>query len=98
MRNAITESKFKEGKKEMSPDFYRSNWFWIVGIAVGLGGLCLLHLLRVGQVRADMERRSAEKERTAQDLLDAMLQNEQGLILKIHAVVKQMAAGDPARR
>jgi|SRR5690349_24189735 len=82
----------------MSPDFYQSNWFWIVGIAVGLGGLCLLHVLRVNRLRADMERRLAQKNRMAQDLLHTMLQNVQGLILKIHAVVKQMAPEDPARQ
>ena len=98
MRSAVTERKFREGKKEMSPDFYRSNWFWIVGIAVGLGGLCLLHLSRVSRARADMEGRLAEKDRIAQDLLHTMLQNVQGLILKIHAVVKQMAPEEPTRQ
>jgi hypothetical protein len=88
----------EKGKFEMNPDFYRSNWFWGIAIAVGLGGLCLLHLLRVSQVRADMERRLAEKDRIAQDLFDALLQNVQGLILKIHAVVKQMAPEEPARQ
>lgn len=82
----------------MSPEFYQSKWVWIAGIAVGLGGLCLLHLLRLSQVRADMERRLAEKNRIAQNLLHTMLQNVQGLILKIHAVVKQMAPEDPARQ
>lgn len=82
----------------MNPEFYQSQWFWFAGIAAGLGGLCLLHVLRVSQVRADMERRLAEKDRIAQDLLHTMLQNVQGLILKIHAVVKQMAPEDPARQ
>lgn len=82
----------------MSPEFYQSQWFWFAGIAVGLGGLCLLHVSRVSQVRADMERRLAEKNRIAQDLLDALLQDVLGLILKIHAVVKQMAPEDPARQ
>ena len=82
----------------MSPDFYQSNWFWVVGIAIGLGGLCLFHLLRVSQVRADMEGRLAEKDRIARELLHTMLQNVQGLILKIHAVVMQMAPEEPARQ
>ena len=81
----------------MSPELYQSKWFWVAVIVVGLAGLCLL-LLRAGQARADMERRLAEKDRIAQDLLHAMLQNEQGLILKIHAVVKQMAPEDPPRQ
>lgn len=82
----------------MSLEFYQSKWFCIAGIVVGMGGLCMLHLLRVAQVRADMECRLAEKERIAQDLLHTIQQNVQGLILKIHAVVKQMPAEEPERQ
>ena len=82
----------------MSSESYHAKWSWIAGIAVGLGGLCLLHRLRVSQVRADMERRLAEKDRIVQDALHTMLQNIQGLILKTDAVVKQMAPEDPARQ
>jgi signal transduction histidine kinase len=82
----------------MSPDFYRSNWFWVIGIAVGLGGLGLLHLLRISQVRAEMEGRLVEKDRIAQELLDALLQDVLGLILKIHAVVAQLPGDEPARQ
>ena len=82
----------------MSPGLYQSKWVWVAGSVVGLGGLCLLHRLRVSQVRADMERRLAEEDRIAQDVLHTMLQNIQGLILKIHAVVRQMAPEEPARQ
>lgn len=82
----------------MSPGFYQSKWVWVAGSVIGLGGLCLLYRLRVSQVRADLERRLAEKDRIAQDLLHTMLQNVQGLVLKIHAVVKQMAPEEPARQ
>ena len=82
----------------MCPGFYQLNWFWVISIAVGLGVLCLLHLLRISQMRTGMVRRSAEKDRIVQDLLHTMLQNVQGLILKIHVVVKQMAPEDPARQ
>lgn len=82
----------------MSSESYQSKWFWIAGIAVGLGGLCLLHRLRINQVRADMERRLAEEDRIVQDVLHTMLQNIQGLILKFHATVKQMDPEDPARQ
>lgn len=88
----------KKGELEVSPEFYQSKWFWVAGSAVGLGGLCLLHLLRISQVRADMKRRLAKEDRIAQDVLHTMLQNLQGLVLKIHAVVKQMAPEEPARR
>ena len=82
----------------MSPDFFPSKGFWVAGIAVGLGGLCLLHLLRIGQVRADMKRRMDEKDRIAREIMDALLQNILGLILKIHAVVKQLPPEEPARQ
>lgn len=82
----------------MSPDFYQSNWFWVIGIALGMGGLCLLHLFRVSRLRAEMEGRLAEKDRIAQDLIDALLQDVLGLVLKIHAVVAQMPGEEPARQ
>ena len=87
-----------KGKLEVSPEFYQLKWFWVVSIALGLGGLCLLHLLRISQVRAEMERRLAEEDLIAQDLLHTMLQNVQGLVLMIHAVVKQIPPEEPARQ
>lgn len=88
----------EKGELEVSSEFYQPKWVWVAGIAVGLGGLCLLHLLRVSQVRADMERRLAEEDRIYQDLIHTMLQNVQGLVLKIHALVKQMPPEEPARQ
>jgi signal transduction histidine kinase len=82
----------------MSPNFYQSNWLWIIGAAIGLGSLCLLHLLRVNRVQAEMEGRLGEKDRLAQDLFDALLQDVLGLILKIHAVVAQLPHDEPARQ
>jgi len=82
----------------VSLEFYQSKWFWVAGIAVGLGGLCQLHLLRVRQARTDMEGRLAEKDRIARELIESLLQNVQGLILKIHAVVKQVPHEEPARQ
>ena len=82
----------------MDPEFCQSKWYWVAGIAVGLSGLCLLHVLHVSRVRADMERRLAEKDRIAQNAFHTMLQNVQGLILKIHAVVMQMPPEEPARQ
>jgi hypothetical protein len=82
----------------MSPGSYQSNWFWVIGIVVGLGVLYLLHLSRLSRLREEMESRLAEKNRIAQGLVDTMLQDVQGLILKIHVVVKQMAPEDPMRQ
>lgn len=88
----------EKGELDVSPEFYQPTWFWVACIAVGLGGLYLLHLLCISQVRADMERRLAEKDRIAQDLFHTMLQNVQGLILKTHAVMKQIPPEEPARQ
>lgn len=98
MRSRRNRGKLRRGEKEMSPDFYRPNWFWAAGIAVGLGGLCLFQLSRVSRMRAEMKGRLAEKDRIAQDLLDALLQDILGLILKIHVVVAQMPGDEPARQ
>ena len=45
-----------------------------------------------------MERRLAEEDQIYQDLVHTMLQNVQGLVLKIHALVKQMPPEEPARQ
>jgi len=49
-----------------------------------------------GQVRARMEERLEERERIARDLHDTLLQSVQGLILKFHAVAKQIPGDEPA--
>ena len=82
----------------MSSESNQSKWFGFAGIAVGLGGLCLLHLLRISQVRADMDRRLAEEDRIAQQAFDALLQDVLGLILKTHAGVAQIPREEPARQ
>jgi len=47
-------------------------------------------------VRGRMEERLEERERIARDLHDTLLQSVQGLILKFHAVSKQIPADTPA--
>jgi len=48
------------------------------------------------QVRGRMEERLEERERIARDLHDTLLQSVQGLILKFHAVLKQIPGEMPA--
>jgi len=45
-----------------------------------------------------MQERLDERERIARDLHDTLLQSVQGLILKFHAVAKQIHSGEPARQ
>jgi len=84
------------------PAFYQTRWFLALCIASALAGLYLLFLLRLRQVtrqvRGRMQERLDERERIARDLHDTLLQSVQGLILKFHAVAKQIHSGEPARQ
>ena len=78
----------------IAPAYYQTTWFKVAGVLLFLlvlGGLYQLRGRRVaGQVRALMEERLDERERIARDLHDTLLQSVQGLILKFHAVSKQI--------
>lgn len=85
----------------VAPAYYQTAWFRLSFVAALLLLLGALYRLRVrqvaGQVRGRMEERLAERERIARDLHDTLLQSVQGLILKFHAVSKQIPADEPAR-
>src|SRR5262249_18297371 len=78
----------------IEPAYYQTNWFRLLCGAAFLLLLVSLYQLRsrqvAGQVRARMEERLDERERIARDLHDTLLQSVQGLILKFHAVAKQI--------
>src|SRR6266496_1998451 len=80
--------------------YYQTTWFRVAGIIVillVLGGIYHLRLKQVArQVRGRMEERLEERERIARDLHDTLLQSVQGLILKFHAVAKQIPSDEPA--
>jgi len=80
--------------------YYQTTWFRVTGIIVfllALGGIYHLRLKQVTQqVRERMEERLEERERIARDLHDTLLQSVQGLILKFHAVAKQIPSDEPA--
>ena len=82
----------------IAPAFYQTVSFKALTIAAGLCGLYLLYLLRLKQVtrqvRVRLAERFDERERIARDLHDTLLQSVQGLILKFHALARQVSAGD----
>jgi signal transduction histidine kinase/streptogramin lyase len=86
----------------LAPAFFQTTRFLILCAACFLAVLWLVYLLRMRQVaagiRARMEERLGERERIARELHDTLLQSIQGLILRFHAVAKQIPAGEPIRQ
>ena len=84
----------------IAPAYYQTAWFRIAMLVVFLLALAALYQLRLRQVarvmRGRMEERLEERERIARDLHDTLLQSVQGLILKFHAVLKQIPQDMPA--
>lgn len=80
--------------------YYQTAWFRVsvaVMFLLLLGGIYQLRLRQVArQVRRRMEERIEERERIARDLHDTLLQSVQGLILKFHAVARQIPGDEPA--
>jgi len=85
----------------IAPAYYQTTWFRLalfVAFLLVLGAIYQIRLQQVaGQVRGRMEERLQERERIARDLHDTLLQSVQGLILKFHAVSKQIPSDAPAR-
>ena len=84
----------------IAPAYYQTAWFRIAIVILFLAGLAAIYQIRLQQVgrqvRVRMEERLEERERIARDLHDTLLQSVQGLILKFHAVSKQIPADTPA--
>ena len=84
----------------IAPAYYQTAWFRIAVVVLFLLVLGALYQLRLRQVarvvHGRMEERLEERERIARDLHDTLLQSVQGLILKFHAVSKQIPADLPA--
>jgi signal transduction histidine kinase/ligand-binding sensor domain-containing protein len=84
----------------IAPAYYQTIWFRVSCVAAFLlllGALYQMRLRQVArQVRGRMEERLEERERIARDLHDTLLQSVQGLILKFHAVAKQIPSDEPA--
>jgi len=84
----------------IAPAYYQTAWFRIAMVILFLFALGVIYQMRLQQVarqvRGRMEERLEERERIARDLHDTLLQSVQGLILKFHAVSKQLPADTPA--
>jgi ligand-binding sensor domain-containing protein/signal transduction histidine kinase len=84
----------------IAPAYYQSAWFRMAIVVLFLLALGAIYQMRLQQmarqVRGRMEERLEERERIARDLHDTLLQSVQGLILKFHAVSKQIPADTPA--
>jgi ligand-binding sensor domain-containing protein/signal transduction histidine kinase len=84
----------------IAPAYYQTAWFRIAVVILFLFALGAIYQMRLQQVarqvRVRMEERLEERERIARDLHDTLLQSVQGLILKFHAVSKQIPADTPA--
>ena len=84
----------------IAPVYYQTTWFRLAVLIVLVLGLVVIYQLRLDQVarqvRGRMEERLEERERIARDLHDTLLQGVQGLILKFHAISKQIPKDTPA--
>ena len=84
----------------IDPAYYQTTWFRITALIAFLLMIGVIYQLRLQQVakqvRGRMEERLEERERIARDLHDTLLQSVQGLILKFHAVLKQIPGDMPA--
>jgi len=83
------------------PAWYQTWWFYSLCAFLVAAALAALYRLRIAQVRAQAGRllvaRLSERERIARDLHDTLLQGFQGLLLRFHAVLKQLRNPDTAR-
>jgi len=86
----------------IAPAYYQTNWFRLLCLAAFLALLWGLYQLRLQQLTRDfnvrLDERVTERTRIARELHDTLLQNVQGLILKLHAVAKHMPHEETSRQ
>jgi signal transduction histidine kinase/ligand-binding sensor domain-containing protein len=86
----------------VAPAYYQTNWFRLLCGAAFLALLWGLYHLRLRQLAREfnmrLDERVSERTRIARELHDTLLQNVQGLILKVHAVAKHMPPEEPSRQ
>lgn len=84
------------------PTFLQSPEFIVLCVASASAVLWLLFLLRMQQVKAQMQSRSEERlmerERIARELHDTFLQGVHGLMLRFQSATERIPAGEPARQ
>jgi len=100
--NGVWSDAVATAKFTILPAFYQTQWFLFLCVMTAAALLYLFFLLRVRQVAQQvggrMEARLAERERIARDLHDTLLQGVQGLILKVHAGLRQIPTEVPGRQ
>ncbi len=86
----------------VAPAYYQTNWFRLSFVAAFLAALWGLYQFRLRQLAREfnmrLDERVSERTRIARELHDTLLQNVQGLILKIHAIGKRIPMADPTRQ
>jgi len=84
----------------IAPAYYQTTWFRLLSLAVLFALVTAAYRMRLRyatqQVTGQMEARIHERERIARDLHDTLLQSVQGLILKFHAVSRQIPRSETA--
>jgi signal transduction histidine kinase/ligand-binding sensor domain-containing protein len=83
------------------PTFLQSGKFIVLCVVLGSAVLWLLFMLRMRQVKAQLqsraEERLLERERIARELHDTFLQGVQGLMLRFQSATERIPEGEPAR-
>ena len=86
----------------VAPAYYQTTWFRLSCVAAFLAAIWGLYELRLRQLAREfnmrLDERVSERTRIARELHDTLLQNVQGLILKIHAIAKGIPTADPTRQ
>ena len=83
------------------PPFWRTWWFRLSLVLLGLGALFALYQWRLHQLRLQLtmrfEERLAERTRIAQDLHDTLLQGLVSASMQLHVANDNLAADSPAK-
>ena len=87
--------------KEGIPPYWRTWWFRLAMVVIGLLALLALYRWRVHQLSSQLtlrfEERLAERTRIAQDLHDTLLQGLASASMQLHVANDQLAADAPAK-
>ena len=85
----------------VAPAYYQTAWFRSLVVAVAMGILWMLYLMRLRQLTAAaegrMQTRLAERERIAREIHDTLLQGINGLVLKFQSIADRLAPSEPTR-
>ncbi|NII54044.1 sensor histidine kinase [Luteibacter sp. SG786] len=86
----------------IEPKFHQTTWFFVLCAVVVIALLWVGYLYRLRQVTKGLmrrlEERHAERDRIARELHDTYLQTTHGLVLKMHAVSRELPDGNSKKR